>query len=253
MDTKVVIGCVPCDAKQRPSHAKLASCENCNRMVWVSNIHIKKKRETDLPLWCAHCITSFANETECKVETLSMDEDDMDSAKESSDQGFSGVNEESSDQSYWPTDGIIPDEIWEQLDEKMKKKEERCFIRTKANLDQQKANLEKVLPSLCHLYMSRLNPFASFEDLSICISLSTMCESILVNRRDALGPQHLWQGWDHKEIMTIFRFIVGVTKAVSQYRKDSSNHMDNLNMNLWVDGLNKWREQDDDSDPDSDE
>jgi hypothetical protein len=172
-----------------------------------------------------------------------MNEDDM---------SMGGDNEESSDQDFsgWPTDGVIPDEVWEHVDEGLKKNEEKCFIRTKAHLDQQIANLEKILPSMCHLYMSRLNPFASFEDLSICLSLSTLCENILISRRETLGPQHLWQGWDKQQIFTIFTFLAGIKKAVSKYQKDSSNHMGNLDIDLWCSGLDKWKEQFQDDDGD---
>jgi hypothetical protein len=217
-----VIECILCSDKNRPDHAKLSSCDSCQRMVWVTDLQMRKKHE-GYQLWCHSCIEKFG------VEKASLDEEENDDDDDGSKHNWSeGIESEASKYNE------IWSEIWNSFSEEDKKIEQKAFLKTISMLEQTTAELEHILPSLCMVFMMRLNPFARTDDLAICLSLSTLCEKILTSRRETLGPENLWQDWSIVGAMSIMSFVIGTKRAAKKFKPndpDVDSYLENLQ--LW--------------------
>lgn len=232
-----VIKCILC-AENKPPKSKMFQCMHCNKWVWVTEKHLEKKDEGEGRLiWCTQCCEKYECELEEFGEPNKGDNNkDNDSSSWTDQIDFEGLfgrkdTEDKFDYSGWE----------EELPPEIKEWEQKAFLRSISGTEQKKANLERILPSLCFLFMTRIKPFDRTDDVILADVLYVFTSEILHSRRETLGLGHMFDGWERHEVIHILAFMYGVGKAMEKAVDEDTFNLDEVSQH-WKQNLLEWLE-----------
>jgi hypothetical protein len=207
-------------------------------MVWMSQDLDDKRKESDCPLWCTHCIEAASKQENTKIQPVTYD--GLLEAKK---------HEGETEEGMWGVPlPLVNSEAEEEYFEVAREANERL-----------REKLDKSLPAMCTAYMSRLKVFHSTLDLSIACTVASFVEMFLVERRERLGKGKIFDGYSRDQEVTIMAFVFGVKEAVRLWHKKNPNrkpeHYDPdsetfdpsglspEDMESWESGMKYWSEE----------
>jgi len=228
METKIVLGCLACSEPQPEGFNMVAQCEECQKMVWINQIIVDEKNRTNYSIWCNKCIAEAPKNGDF-VTPITYEQ-----LKEIEEKGIG-----------------IQNQPWSEFAHLEFDNEAEYFQNAKKTNDDMMRYLEAQLPAMCMAFMSKVKVFEETSvDLSVGCAIAAFVERLLLDRRERLGWEHVFDGFDKNQKTCIMGFVFGVRQAVKMWREkhpEIKNPEDlkmlecsEEEMQLWKEGLKHW-------------